>query len=308
MQQRKTGTGGVWAILIAAGKGSAETDLGRRVPACPLDRREQGKRQGSRTFAVLIGCYLILAPLVSSPGVFNTESRAADLQSETAVDSEGTCKDVRTKMASESKNLGPDAPTNIKDAPQTHAHLEWSMFAAIVAPNRAWQVEVHPALTSEENLTPVSLRGCRKAGSRPLFILQRDAEIYWGPDSNSLLVVNEPVDLGNQLLFFNVKASSEGKQTEAPDELDKEVQQVLFQHLGEKRHVDFYLPTFVSWKDSKLLLAVGGTTFSGKIRESGPTASYCYGFLVNSDTLHIQDVLSAEELKAKFGAECEPDP
>ncbi len=271
----------------------------------------------SLTVAVLIGCCLIVLPLVNRSGALHmrpnvsaamAESRAADLQSGTTLDSKSTCEDARSKMASEAKNLGPNTPTNIKSTPRTHAHLGWSDFATIVAPNGAWQVEVHPALTSDENLTPVLLRGCQKAGSWPLFILQRDADMYWGPDSRSLLVVNEPLAGSNKLLFFNVKALSEVKQTPAPDELDKAVKQVLLQRLGEKRHVEFYLPTFVSWKDSNLLLAVGGITFSGKISESGPTASYCYGFLVNSDTLHIQDVLSAEELKAKFGAECQTDP
>ena len=36
--------------------------------------------------------------------------------------------------------------------------------------------------------------------------------------------------------------------------------------------------------------------------------SYCYGFMVNTDTLHVQDVFSARELKAKFGVECQTDP
>ncbi len=271
----------------------------------------------SLTVAVLIGCCLIVLPLVNRSGALHmqpnvsaamAESRVADPQSGTTLDSKSTCEDARSKMALESTNLQTNAPTNIRDTPRAHAHLGWSEFATIVAPNRAWQVEVHPVLSSGENQTPVSLRGCEKAGSWPLFILERDAEMYWGPDSRSLLVVNEPLAGGNKLLFFNVKALSEVKQTPAPDELDKAVEQVLLQRLGEKRHVEFYLPTFVSWKDSKLLLAGGGTTFSGKISESGPTASYCYGFLVNSDTLHIQEVLSAEELKAKFGAECQTDP
>jgi hypothetical protein len=258
----------------------------------------------SLTVAVLVGCYLMLPPLASRSGLLNVESRAADLQSETALDSGLTCEDVRSKMASEAKNLGPDTPTNIKSTPRTHAHLGWSDFATIVAPNDAWQVEVHPALTSDENLTPVLLRGCQKAGSWPLFILQRDAEMYWGPDSSRLLVVNEPLSGGNQLLFFNIKALSEAKQTQAPDKLDKTVQQVLLQRLGEKKQIGFYLPTLVSWKKDKLLLAVGGDMFPRKIGYNGPTTEYCYGFMIDTKTLRVQDVLSAEELKAASGAEC----
>ncbi|MGB8412740.1 MAG: hypothetical protein WCE23_07935 [Candidatus Binatus sp.] len=255
--------------------------------------------------AVLIGCYLMLPPLVSRSGLLNAESRAADLQSGAAPDSEGTCEDVRSKMASEEKNVGaPYPPTNIKSTPRTHTDLDWSMFATVVAPNGAWQVEVHPALTSDENLTPVLLRGCQKAGSWPLFILQRDADMYWGPDSSSLLVVNEPFSGTNQLLFFNIQALSEGKQTQAPDKLDKTVQQVLLQRLGEKNQIGFYLPTLVSWKKDKLLFAVGGNMFPRKIGYNGPTTEYCYGFMIDTKTLQVQDVLSAEQLKTASGAEC----
>lgn len=263
-----------------------------------------GSVRHSLTLAVLIGCYLVLLPLVSRSGLLNPESRAADLQSGTTIALGSTCKEVRTKMAFESKNLSADAPTNINDAPRTNAQLGWSEFAAVVAPNRAWQVEVHPVFTSGENHTPVLLRGCKKAGSWPLFFLERDAEMYWGPDNSSLLVVNEPLSGTNQLLFFDVKALSEGKQTSAPDELDKAVEQVLLRHLGKKRHIASYLPNLVSWKENRLLLNVGGVTFHGY----GPTTDYCYGFMVNTDTLHVQDVFSARELKAKFGVECQTDP
>jgi hypothetical protein len=176
-----------------------------------------------------------------------------------------------------------------------------------VAPNRAWQVEVHPVFTSGDNHTPVLLRGCKKAGSWPLFFLERDADMYWGPDSRSLLVVNEPLSGGNQLLFFNIDTLAEGKQTSAPDELDKAVEQVLIQRLGNSRRTEFYLPNLVSWKGSQLLLAVGGTT-SYANSKSGPVKEYCYGFMVNTDTLRVQKILSAKELKANSGAECQTDP
>jgi hypothetical protein len=249
----------------------------------------------------------MLPPLVVRSGVLSMESRAASLQSGTTPDSESTCEEVRSKMESEAKNLSANVPTNIKDAPRTHAQLGWSEFATVVAPDRAWQVEVHPVFTSRENHTPVTLRGCEKGGSWPLFILERDAEMYWGPDSSSLLVVNEPLSGTNQLLFFDVETPSDGKQTQAPDELDKAVEQVLIKRLGKNRRTEFYLPNLVSWKGSQLLLAVGGTSSYAK-GESGPMKEYCYGFMINTDTLRVQEVLSATELKANSGAECETYP
>ncbi len=187
----------------------------------------------------------------------------------------------------------------------SHGHLQWSESAKIVAPDRAWQVEVHPVLTSEENQTPVTLHSCRKAGSWPLFTLKRSAEIYWSPDSRNLLVVNKPFSGSSRLLFFSVKALSDGKRAGASDLLDRTVKQAVLQRLGEKRHIEFYLPQFVSWAKGNIVLAVGGATYSGG---NGPMSPYCYGIVVNGGTLRVEDTLTAGELKAKFGAECRVSP
>jgi hypothetical protein len=275
------------------------------------------KMRHSFNLAVLFGCFLLLLPLAGHSGAIDmqpnpsagaAESRAVDSQSETVPDRWSTCEEARSKMASEAKDLGPNTPTNIKDVPRTQAQLGWSDFATVVAPNRAWQVEVHPALTSDENLTPVIVRGCKKIGAWPLFVLQRDADMSWGPDSNSLLVVNKPLSGTNQLLFFNIQALSEDNQTQAPDKLDKTVQQVLIQRLREKNQVGFYLPILVSWKKDELLLAVGGTNWSAKSNPNSPLDEYCYGFMIDTNTLQVQEVLSAKELKDKFGAECQIMP
>ena len=221
---------------------------------------------------------------------------------------EFTCEDARSKMALEARKLQSDVPTNIRATPRTHSQLQWSEYATVVAPNDAWQVEVHPVLTSGENQTPVILRGCQKSGSWPLFILERDADIYWGPKSKNLLMVNKPLSGGNQLLFFDIKAVSEGKQAQAVSTLDERVKQAVLQRLGQKTVTGFYLPTFISWNESRLLFAAGGNAFYGKRNESGPIKEYCYGLMIDTNTLQIQEVLSAKQLKARFGAECQTMP
>ncbi len=188
---------------------------------------------------------------------------------------------------------------------QPHGHLQWSESAKIVAPNPAWQVEVHPVLTSDENQTPVTLHSCRNDGAWPLFTLERSAEIYWSPGSRNLLVVNKPFSGSSRLLFFSVEALSDGKRAGASDLLDRTVKQAVLQRLGEKRHIEFYLPQFVSWGKGNIVLAVGGATYSG---DNGPMSPYCYGIVVNGGTLRVEDTLTAGELKAKFGAECRVSP
>ena len=189
--------------------------------------------------------------------------------------------------------------------PQNHAQLQWSRPATAVSPNLAWQVEVHPVLTSDENQTPVTLHSCRKDASWSLFTLERSAEVYWSPDSRHLLVINEPLSGSNKLLFFPVSKLAEGKETRDSDGLDRAVKQVLHQRLGENRRIEFYLPQFVSRKENNIVLAVGGAASSGG---DGPMTPYCYGVLVDRDSLQVRATVSAGNLKRKFGAECQVSP
>lgn len=190
-------------------------------------------------------------------------------------------------------------------AGQAQGRLQWSEPATIVSPNRAWRVEVDPVLTSSENRTPVFLRPYLGTGSWLLFILRRRAELYWSPDSGSLLVINEPVSGSGELLFFRVKTLSEGKQVHPASRINGVVRDMLLRRLGQKRHIVFYLPRFVSWKEGNLVLAVGGTASP---THYGPMVPYCYGFQINSATLHVSRVLSARKLKAEFGAACQISP
>jgi hypothetical protein len=164
-------------------------------------------------------------------------------------------------------------------------------------------VEVHPVFDGDGNRTPVTLHRCGGTGSWPLFTLKRDAELRWGADSNHILVINEPLSLTNELLFFSVASLTTGTQGLPPDTLNRAVTEALTERLGKEKHVQFYLPSFVSWKGDDLLLAVGGETYTANV---GPLASYCYGMRINISTLRVESVLSEKELKKSTGHSC-PD-
>lgn len=188
---------------------------------------------------------------------------------------------------------------------RTHANLQWSEAAKVTSPDHVWEVEVHPILDADENRSPVTIRKCGESRSRPLFTLQRSAEVFWSPDSKDVLVVNQPLSGTNKLLFFTVSGSPAQTSEPASNNLDNTVAEALSERLGKDRHLQFYLPTLVSWKDSSMLLAVGGETYVGN---SGPLDTYCYGLRINSSTLRVQGVLSEKELKASIGHSCQVSP
>jgi len=188
---------------------------------------------------------------------------------------------------------------------RTHGNLQWSELAKIIAPDGSWVVEVHPVLDADENRTPVTLHKCGESKSLPLFTLQRSAELYWSSDSKHVLVVNQPLSGTNKVLLFSVPRSATDTQEVPSDALDRTVNNVIVERLGKNKHIQFYLPTFGSWKDSSLLLAVGGETYAENV---GPLDTYCYGLRINSDTLRVENVLAEKELKASTGHGCKTSP
>ena len=194
------------------------------------------------------------------------------------------------------------ASAQCSGAQRRHAQLRWSESAKVVAPNHAWVAEVHPVLDADENRTPVILHECSGNGSWPLFTLERSAELHWAADSNHILVINEPLSGTNKLLLFSVASLTTGAQGSPSDGLDRSVKEALAERLGKDKHVQFYLPSFVSWKGDDLLLAVGGETYTAYV---GPMSTYCYGMIISSSTLHVQNILSENELKTRTGHSCQ---
>jgi len=188
---------------------------------------------------------------------------------------------------------------------KANSRLGWSEPANILAPDRSWVVEVKPVFGADDNRTPVTIRKCGEAVSKPLFILQRDAQLYWSSDSKHLVVVNQPWSGTNKLLFFSVPSETATNRQLPADSLDKTVSETLIKYLGDNKRIQFYLPAFVSWKDTILLLAIGGTS---NIQRDGSVDTYCFGMLINSNTLRVEKVLSEKELKISSGRSCQLSP
>jgi hypothetical protein len=185
-----------------------------------------------------------------------------------------------------------------------HRAIHWSTAAKITSPDRNWVVEVHPVF-GEENESPVTVRRLRGSKSWQMFLLERDADLYWEANSRHVMVVNSPVAGGNQLLLFPVPAVAWGVPARPADALDRVVSKVVSEQLGAGKRIEFYMPALVSWKDGVLLFSAGGETSTG---ENQPFESFCYGIRVREDTLAVESVLSAQELKRTSGCDCEYYP
>lgn len=187
----------------------------------------------------------------------------------------------------------------------THASLQWSEPVSIIAPDRNWVIEAHPILNADENRTPVTLRECRGSRAWPMFILERNAEIYWSPDSKHVLAIDEPVSGTRKLLLFSVASLTAGARGPPSDALDKVVSGDIAKRIRAGMHIQFYLPRFVSWKNNSLLLAIGGESYTANV---GPLDVYCYGVQINTATSRVENVLPEGRLKAITAGGCQVSP
>ncbi|MGD0682344.1 MAG: hypothetical protein ABR990_09855 [Terracidiphilus sp.] len=153
--------------------------------------------------------------------------------------------------------------------------LHWSKRAIVKSPDGQFQIEVHPILTDEENHSPVVVHRFYDGSERELFILTRAANALWSPDSHRILVIDEPT-VDNYVVHLY---SPEGKRTEA--DTDRMMRSAVASQITQGRSIEFYLPTFVSWKDNELVIAVGGTSYRGI---PSPMQSFCFAVSVDSDS------------------------
>jgi hypothetical protein len=153
--------------------------------------------------------------------------------------------------------------------------LHWSERAMVKSPDRQFQIEVHPILTDEENHSPVVIHRLYDGREWELFTLTRAAHVLWSPDSHRILVIDEPTADNYEVRLY----SPDGKRTET--DTDRMMRSAVASQIAQGRSINFYHPTFVSWKDNELLIAVGGTSYKGI---PSPFESFCFAVSVDSDS------------------------
>jgi hypothetical protein len=155
------------------------------------------------------------------------------------------------------------------------AFLHWSKKTVVKSPDKKLQIEVHPILTDEENHSPVVVHRLYDGKEWNLFTLKRAAQAIWRPDSQRILVIDEPTADNYQVYLF----SPEGQRIET--DTDKTMRAAVASHIGSDGKIEFYLPTFVSWKDHELVIAAGGTSSK---EVPGPMESFCFAVSIDSNS------------------------
>jgi hypothetical protein len=169
----------------------------------------------------------------------------------------------------------------------SHAYLHWSAPKKVVSPDQAWELEVIPIYTGDGNHSPVVVR--KRAGGRAndVLTLQRDAHMYWG-GRRRLLIIDHPITVPRRILLFRLGSTGDVTRLRATPDLDADIRARVIRALGRTEEIVFYIPTFGSWTDARLVLRVGGTAV---YRKTAPSMTpYCYRITVNSRTAKVESM------------------
>ncbi len=167
---------------------------------------------------------------------------------------------------------------------ERHAELQWSEPTKVSSPNRRWELESRPVLDSPENNTLVTVRECGDAKRYILLSIHRSANIYWD-DKDRLLFINADNPDSYIISLFSLVHQKTIIPVDDKRIIDTNIKTLIKERSGSSEQIAFYLPTFVSWGKSSLVLKVGGTMSSG---DDGPMSSFCYKVTVNINKLNIK--------------------
>jgi hypothetical protein len=178
------------------------------------------------------------------------------------------------------------------------AHIHWSDRKTVVSPDCRWSVQVTPLPGDSDGL--VTLKDNVAGLSRPLFRLERDGALYWGPDGTTLLVENREAADNYRLMLYSPLGADESDSTAFA--MDRIVLSDIEHRLREQPEIELYYPRFVAFTGGAIVVAVGVVTDRA---QPGPSTAQCFGYSIAISPLGIQRRIDKTELKRRYGASCD---
>jgi hypothetical protein len=178
------------------------------------------------------------------------------------------------------------------------AHLHWSDRKTVMSPDCRWSLTITPLPGDSDGL--VTLKDNRAGISRPLFRLERDAQLYWSPDRVTLFVENMEAPDDTRLMLYSPLGAGQTDSTAV--DIDRLIRSDVDRHLKGKPDILFYYPRFVAFTGGAIVISVGVVTIGA---QEGPSTAHCFGYSIVPDPLAIRQRISESELKRRYGASCQ---
>lgn len=136
-----------------------------------------------------------------------------------------------------------------------------------------------------------------EAGAKELMVgeLQRDAELVWCPTGRCLLILEEPSIEDMRVVLYKL-----GSETERVSGLDGAIRKRIRASIGNQTRILFYAVRPLKWLDSSHIVLATQVRYV-KQGQDAPAELFTEGYVVNLYNGSIDQRVSAQDLKSKYG-------
>src|SRR5260370_24867169 len=174
-----------------------------------------------------------------------------------------------------------------------HISIDQEAKGVSESPDGKWVFHMRTPSQGQENPT-LWLRTSRNKKERFLGDLFRDGEVYWCPNSQCLILLDEHSVEDTRLKFFETSKARNGNVLM----LDKEIRNKFYSQIHGR--VLFYALDILGWiDDSHPVIAVQSRFV--KPNTSAPAYVTTGGYVLNLKTKTIEQEIPAQDLKTKYG-------
>ena len=191
-------------------------------------------------------------------------------------------------------------------------HVRWDERETLTSPDRRWKLDVFPVFDGKDNHSPVQLTDCADGKTHTAMYLKSESDVYWGPDGNSLLIIDEQCAVCSDLLLFGDVESwlhEEKPNTHAKSRVADEIRHAVEKGVGSDMDLYHYAVKFVSWQGSGLVVSVSvdsvkKDTDGSAAGNSDKMVGHCYGAIVDTKENRLVRLVLDKELRKEYDGHC----
>lgn len=168
-------------------------------------------------------------------------------------------------------------------------HIRWDERETLTSPDRRWKLDVFPVFDGKDNHSPVQLTDCADSKTHTIMYLESEADVHWGPDGNSLLIVDEQCAVCSDLLLFGDVESrlhEEKPNTHTKSRVADEIHHAVEKRVGADMDLYHYAVEFAWWQGNSLIVSISvdsvKDTDGSAAGNSDKMVGHCYGAIVDT--------------------------
>lgn len=175
------------------------------------------------------------------------------------------------------------AAASCASAPPRSERLQWSDGSVYRSPDGLSKIEVKADLTGSDNNSLVTFRKGNSKSEQNIFILKRNADLYWAKDSKFAVIVNHPFDGESEIIVVPTIGVFN---TNSTRDIDNKLNQKLKKEFVDAENLHIRKFDILEWNGDLLKVNLSGR-YELKYG-NGSVANFAKKYVVNLDKKTIE--------------------